>query len=185
MAFHSFIEKYDSGIISAFRTSTTNCVGVDIGLILNENDNKSRNKHLIATLMFLGYGIVRIKGTYVDFFLTNNRIEVKEDSYFVVNLSNDPMFIKNIKKLGEVFCQDNVLIIECGGNHNYFVGTNNSVFPGFGEVISVGTFKAETEQDLTEFEGRPFALDTFSSIQINSKRVVYEIAKPVIDLLQT
>jgi hypothetical protein len=183
MAFHSFIEKYDSGIISAFRTSTTNCVGGDIGFNLHENDNEARNKHLIATLMFLGYGVVRIKGTYVDFFLTNKRIEVKEDSYFVVNLSNDPMFIKNIKKLGEVFCQDNVLIIECGGNHNYFVGTNNSVFPGFGEVISVGTFRAETEQDLTEFEGRPFVLDTLKSMQINSKFLVQKFAKPVIDLL--
>jgi hypothetical protein len=185
MAFHSFIEKYDSGIISAFRTSATNCVGGDIGLILNENDNKSRNKHLIATLMFLGYGIVRIKGTCVDFFLSNNRIVVKEDSYFVVNLSNDPMFIKNMKKLGQLFCQDSVLIIERGGNHNYFVGTNNSVFPGFGEVVSVGTFKPEIEQDLIESENRPFTLDTFSSVQINSKRVVYEFAKPVIDLLQT
>ena len=137
----------------------------------------------MATLMFLGYGVVRIKGTYIDFFLSNNRIEVKEDSYFVVNLSNDPMFIKNIKKLGEVFCQDSVLIIECGGNHNYFVGTKNSVFPGFGEVISVGTFIAETEQDLTEFEGRPFVLDTLRSMQINSKFLVQKFAKPVIDLL--
>jgi hypothetical protein len=135
--------------------------------------------------MFLGYGVVRIKGTCVDFFLSNNRIVVKEDSYFVVNLSNDPMFIKNMKKLGQLFCQDSVLIIERGGNHNYFVGTNNSVFPGFGEVVSVGTFKPEIEQDLIESENRPFTLDTFSSVQINSKRVVYEFAKPVIDLLQT
>ena len=183
MVFHSFIERYDSGIISAFRTSTTNCVGGDIGFSLDENDNESRKKHLKATLMFLGYGVKDIKGTYVDFLLSNNRIEVKEDSCFVANLSNDPKFIKNIKKLGELFCQDSVLIIERGGNHNYFVGTNNSAFPGFGELISVGTFKAETELDLTEFEGRPFRLDTLRSIQINSKRVVKEFAKPVIDLL--
>jgi hypothetical protein len=185
MAFNSFIEKYDSGIISAFRTSTTNCVGGDIGSSLNKNDDEYRNKHLTATLMFLGYGVVRIKGTYVDFFLSNNRIEVKEDSYFVVNLSNDPKFIKNIKKLGELFCQDSVLIIERGGNHNYFAGTNNSAFPGFGKEISVGILKPETEPDMTEFERRPFRLDTFKSIQINSKFLVQKLAKPVIDLLQT
>jgi hypothetical protein len=183
MSFHSFIEKYDSGIISAFRTSTTSCKGGDIGFSPNENDNKSRNKHLKATLMFLGYGVIGIKGTYVEFFLSNKRIVVKEDSYFVVNLSNDPMFIKNIEKLGEVFCQDNVLIIECGGNHNYFVGTNNSVFPGFGKEISVGIFKPETEPDMTEFKGRPFVLDTLRSMQINSKLLVQKFAKPVIDLL--
>ena len=95
------------------------------------------------------------------------------------------MFIKIIKKLGEVFCQDSVLIIECGGNHNYFVGTKNSAFPGFGKEISVGTFIPETEPDLIEFEGRPFVLDTFKSIQINSKHLVQKLAKPVLDLIQT
>lgn len=184
MFIHSFIEKYDCGVIGAFKTSLTSCDGNDISFNLDIKDDKSRSKHLMATLMFLGYGVVRIKGTYVDFFLSNNRIEVKEDSYFVVNLSNDPKFIKNIKKLGEVFCQDNVLIIERGGNHNYLFGTNNSDFPGFGVVISVGTFKVETEPDMTEFEGRPFRLDTFKSIQINSKHLVQKFAEPVIDLLQ-
>jgi hypothetical protein len=183
MSIHSFIEKYDCAIISSCKTSTTNCVGGDICFCLNKNDDISLNKHLKATLMFLGYGVIGIKGAYVEFFLSNKLIEVKEDSYFVVNISNDPLFIKNIKKLGEVFCQDSVLIIECGGNHSYLVGTNKSNFPGYGEVISVGTFNPATESDLTGFGSQTFSLETLSSIQINSKRVVYEFAKPVIDLL--
>ena len=88
-----------------------------------------------------------------------------------------------LKKLGEVFCQYSVLIIECGGHHNYFVGTNKSNLPGYGEVNSLWTFNPETESNLTGFGSQPFSLETLSSIQINSKRVVYEFAKPVIDLL--
>jgi hypothetical protein len=183
MSIHSFMEKYDCAVLSAFKTSLTSCDGDEIGFNLNIIDDVSRNKHLKAALMRLGYGVTNIIGNYVQLFLLDNQIDVKEGSFFVVNLSNDPMFIKNIKKLGEVFCQDSVLIFECGGHHNYFVGTNKSNFPGYGEVISVGTFNPATESDLTGFRSQSFSLETWSSIQINSKRVVYEFAKPITDLL--
>jgi hypothetical protein len=36
---------------------------------------------------------------------------------------------------------------------------------------------------MTKVGGRPFALESFHLLQINSKRIVKEFAKPVIDLL--
>jgi hypothetical protein len=181
---HSFTKKYDCGIITAFRNSLINCVGDENDTKLNIRDNKLRNKHLKSALISLGYGVTNVKGTYVENFLSDNQIEVKEDSYFVVNLPNDPMFIANIKKLGELFCQDSVMILENGGDNNYLFGTNKSDFPGYGESRPVGNFKSGIESEfMTKVGGRPFALESFGDLQINSKRIVKEFAKPVIDLL--
>ena len=181
---HSFIQKNDCSIITAFRSSMINCVDNEDGKKLNIRDNKSRNKHLKSALISLGYGVTNVKGTYIENFLSDNQIEVSEDSYFVVNLPNDSMFINNMKKLGEMFCQDSVLILEKGGNINYLFGTNNSDFPGYGETISVGNFKPGIESEfMTKVGGRPFALESFDLLQINSKRIVKGFAKPVIDLL--
>ena len=181
---HSFIQKYDCSIITAFRSSLINCVDNEDGKKLNIRDNKSRNKHLKSALISLGYGVTNVRGTYVENFLSDNQIEVSEDSYFVVNLSNDKTFTDKIKKLGEMFCQDSVLILEKGGDVNYLFGTNNSDFPGYGEAIPVGNFKPGIESEfMTKVGGRPFALESFDLLQINSKRIVKEFAKPVIDLL--
>ena len=181
---HSFIQKHDCSIITAFRSSLINCVDNEDGKKLNIKDNKSRNKHLKSALISLGYGVTNVKGTYVENFLSDNQIEVSEDSYFVVNLPNDPSFTDKIKKLGEMFCQDSVLILEKGGDVNYLFGTNNSDFPGYSETIPVGNFKPGIESEfMTKVGGRPFALESFDLLQINSKRIVKEFAKPVIDLL--
>jgi hypothetical protein len=165
---HSFIQKHDCSIITAFRSSLINCVDNEDGKKLNIRDNKSRNKHLKSALISLGYGVTNVKGTYVENFLSDNQIEVSEDSYFVVNLPNDPSFTDKIKKLGEMFCQDSVLILEKGGDVNYLFGTNNSDFPGYGETIPVGNFKPGIESEfMTKVGGRPFALESFDLLQIN------------------
>ena len=98
MSIHSFIEKYDCGVLSTFRTSLISCDGDEIGFNLNIIDDESRNKYLKAALMWLNYGVTDIDGSYVQLFLLDNQIDVKEGSFFVVNLSNDSMFINNIKK---------------------------------------------------------------------------------------
>jgi hypothetical protein len=181
---HSFIQKYDCSIITAFRSSLINCIDNEDGKKLNIRDNKSRNKHLKSALISLGYGVTNVKGTYVENFLSDNQIEVSEDSYFVVNLNDDPNFVDNIIKMGEILCQDSVLIIKQGGEENYLVGTNKSDFPGYGEVVNLGKLKAGIEsQFMTKVGGRPFTLESFDDLQINSKRIVIEYSKPIINLL--
>lgn len=162
-----------------------NCVGEeDDERILNIRNNKNRNKNLKAALLSLGYGVTGVKGTYIENYMSDNAIEVKEDSYFVVNLSDDPSFIGNIIKLGEIFCQDSVLILERGGENNYLYGTNESDFPGYGESVPVGSFKPGIESEfMTRVGGRPFTLESFGDLQINSKYLVKEFAKPIIDIL--
>ena len=181
---YSFIINYDCAIITAFRSKLVNCVDNTEFEKLNIYDNKGRNKSLKAVLLSLGYGVTKVKGSYIENYLSDNQIEVKEDSFFVVNLSGDPSFIDKIKKLGEMFCQDSVMILEKGGENNYLFGTNNSDFPGYGEISSIGNFKPGVEAEfMTKVDGRPFTLESFGDLQINSKRLVKEFAKPILGLL--
>lgn len=182
---HSHVMEHDCSVITAFRNSFVNCLDDDNDEErLNIRTNKNINKTLKAALLSLGYGVTEVKGTYIENYLSDNEIEVKEDSYFVVNLKDDPDFFDNIIKIGEILCQDSVLIINKGGDDNYLVGTNKSDFPGHGEVVNLGRLKAGVEsQFMTKVGGRPFTLESFDSLQINSKRIVVEYSKPIINLL--
>jgi hypothetical protein len=181
---HSHIMKHDCAVITAFRNKLINCMSEDNGDKLNISDNKMRNKRLKSALLSLGYGVTSVEGTYIENYMSDNQVEVKEDSYFVVNLTDNPNFISHIKKLGEMFCQDSVMIVEQGGNNNYLFGTNKSDFLGYGEKIELGRFKPGIEAEfMTKVNGRPFALESFGDLQINSKRIVKEFAKPILDLL--
>lgn len=182
---HTHVMEHDCSVITAFRNSFVNCLDDDNDEErLNIRTNKNINKTLKATLLSLGYGVTEVKGTYIENYLSDNEIEVKEDSYFVVNLKDDPDFVDNIIKMGEILCQDSVLIIKQGGDDNYLVGTNKSDFPGHGEVVNLGKLKAGVEsQFMTKVGGRPFTLESFDNLQINSKRIVIEYSKPIINLL--
>jgi len=182
---HTHVMEHDCSVITAFRNSFVNCLDDDNDEErLNIRTNKNINKNLKAALLSLGYGVTEVKGTYIENYLSDNEIEVKEDSYFVVNLKDDPDFVDNIIKMGEILCQDSVLIIKQGGDDNYLVGTNKSDFPGHGEVVNLGKLKAGVEsQFMTKVGGRPFTLESFDNLQINSKRIVIEYSKPIINLL--
>ena len=182
---HSHVMKHDCSVITAFRNSFVNCLDDDNDEErLNIRTNKNINKTLKAALLSLGYGVTEVKGTYIENYLSDNEIEVKEDSYFVVNLKDDPDFVDNIIKMGEILCQDSVLIINKGGDDNYLVGTNKSDFPGHGEIVNLGKLKPGVEsQFMTKVGGRPFTLESFDNLQINSKRIVGEYSKPIINLL--
>jgi len=103
-----------------------------------------------------GYGVTRVLGTYVENYLTDNAIEVKEESFFVVNLVDDPKFIDYIITLSKVYCQDSVMIMKKGGNNNYLVGTNLA-WPGLGKIVKMGDFKPAKEGEfMTKVNDRPF-----------------------------
>jgi hypothetical protein len=182
---HKHVMEHDCSVITAFRNSFVNCLDDDNDEErLNIRTNKNINKNLKSALLYLGYGVTEVKGTYIENYLSDNEIEVKEDSYFVVNLKDDPDFVDNIIKMGEILCQDSVLIIKQGGEDNYLIGTNKSDFPGYGEVVNLSKLKAVIEsQFMTKVGGRPFTLESFDDLQINSKRIVTEYSKPIINLL--
>ena len=119
--------------------------------------NLRRNKELKATLLQMGYGVTKVHGSYIEAFKTTAAREVKEDSFMVVNLKDDPNFQDNIKMLGERFCQDSVLIVPKGGKGAFLHGTNNHEYPGYGVGDMVGDFKGgEEDEFMSRVRGRPY-----------------------------
>lgn len=153
------ISEHDSAIISAFRDADVNCRnGENTGKKYTYKENMARNKELKAALMKLGYGLTTVGGNYIENYKTPEAVEVREQSFYVVNTSDYPKFIQNIANLGEYYCQDTVLIIPQGGENAYLLGTNDDEWVGYGEKMRVGDFTAgDVAEFLTRVGGRPVA----------------------------
>ena len=159
--------EHECGILTAWRSDAFDrslCVGKDftpeeIESFDGDTDkaNKINNRNLKAFLLDKGYGVTDVGGNYIENFEKPNAIEVSEDSMFVVNLSDSPSFFADLRKAGEKYCQDSVLLIELGGEESYFLGTNKGTFPGLGEKASLGGIKLGTEgRFMSRVGGRPF-----------------------------
>lgn len=183
---YSHIKNHNCAVITAFRNKLINCKqSEDVDKKINIHNNKGRNKQLKSALLLLGYNITDVKGSYVENYMKENSVEVKEDSYFVVNSTDNPYFIKDIIDLGELFCQDSVMIIERGGDNIYLVGTNNNDFPGYGNTEKLGKFKPGLEgQFMTKVGGRPFVVESFKTLQNNTKHLVERYGRPIVDMIR-
>ena len=140
---------------------------------------------LIVWRKKLGYGTKHVKGTYIEDYMKDNAVEVKEDSFFVTNLKDDPQFFANMEMLSQKFCQDSVLLIPQGGEGAYLKGTNNSGYPGLGAEEIVGSFSAGEEAEfMTRVTGRPVVfkeeLETYESQSRLSRMAISAIAKRVL-----
>jgi hypothetical protein len=187
---HQHTQEHDTAIITAYRDDPADPEGCIEELPSHANDNISRNRELKAVLLRKGYGVTRVDGSYVENFEDPDplkRVEVSEESFFVVNLKDDPGFVDEIKNLGETFCQDSVLIIPQGGADAYLLGTNDTLFPGYGGQESVGDYSAGREAEfMSKIRGRPFTfkeiknMETFENLSRNAKWVVAKITERVL-----
>ena len=149
--------------------------------------NKERNMFLKAALLERGYGVTDVDGTYVEDFGTKAAKEVKEDSFFVVNLNDDPSFKGFLNGLSEHFCQDSFLYVNRGGESSVLIGTNNSEFPGFGNEAPMGSFLGGKEGEFMTRVGkskRPIkfaeGLDTKKKSQNNTKFLISKFSKELL-----
>ena len=123
--------------------------------------NRRNNKDLSAYILSRGYGLKNVQGSYIENFgsLDPEKIprEVKENSFFVVNLNNDPQFFDEIIDLGKRYCQDSVILVPKGGEA-FLYGTNNT-YPGLDQKETVGKFMGgETGEFMSRIGGRPFIM---------------------------
>ncbi len=183
----SYVQNYDCAVITAFRNQLINCVSEEESEeVLNLSDNRARNKKLKSALMLLGYGVTKVKGSYIENYMEENAIEKKEESYFVVNMNNDSDFFDNIVALGKLYCQDSVMFFLNGGNDIFLYGTNYSDFPGYEQKNQYGKFEFGLESEfMTKVGGRPFTvMETFKNAQINSKKMITEFGRPILDKIK-
>lgn len=196
---YEHILNHDTAFITAFRDDPgdpTKCrkpsklkkVQVPAAKQRNKiRSNKERNMFLKAALLERGYGVTDVDGTYVEDFGTDAAKEVKEDSFFVVNLNDDPSFKSFLTGLSEHFCQDSFLYVDQGGENSVLVGTNNSEFPGFGNEAPMGSFIGGKEGEFMTRVGkskRPIkfaeGLDTKNKSQNNTKFLISKFSKELL-----
>lgn len=157
----SFMEQHDIACITAFRDEFLNATKKTLddrpeGLkekdkadgITNPaaftpyqyttDEKRKRNRDLNAALLNLRYGVTKMHGNFIEDFGKINAKEVGEESFFVVNLNDDPDFYNNIFALSEYYNQDSFLYKPKGSNHAYQCGTNNAGWPGYGNRYDSG-----------------------------------------------
>jgi len=186
------IEAHDCAILTAFRNDPKDMSKCAKGSV-DDNDqegntkalNKRRNRDLKAMLLGFDYGVTAVDGSYIENFEQPDQIEVKEDSLFVVNLNDDPDFVRNVQEMAEKFCQDSVIIIPQGGEAAYLHGTNESDFPGYGEKVEVGDLKMGKEAEfMTRVGKRPFTfgegLETYDKLSRLEKMAVKSIREQLL-----
>jgi hypothetical protein len=190
---HQHINAHDTAVITAFRNDPSSDEACVDAVPPGEQEesplkaNKARNKNLKAVLLKMGYGVTRVDGSYIENFDDmDNRKEVSEESFFVVNLKDDPDFNNNINRLGQMFCQDSVLLIPQGGDAAFLLGTNES-WPGLGEKEPVGSWVGGQEAEFqSKIGGRPFIfkeakLETWDQLGVNARYTVSKIAERVLN----
>jgi len=151
-------EEHDCAAFTAFRKAEDCGKGKEY----TKDDNKARNKSLLAKLKSKGYGVTKLKGTYPE----GGNVG-KEDSFFIVDLSDGGNLLSDAKKLGEEFEQDSILFIPKGSIQNnataFLVGTNrcDNNWLGFGktEPFSKGKLGYESPIYTSKVNGRPFIFE--------------------------
>lgn len=144
-------QSHQCGAISGYRNENTPA------------ENKSNNRDIKAFLLTKGYGVTSIDGTYIENFNSPNEKEVKEPSFFIVDIKDSGNLEKDLKTLGVKFDQDSVMIIPKGGKGAYLLGTSDrdDAFPSKGEKITVGSgkFGKTSGEFLSKIRGRNFAFE--------------------------
>lgn len=90
----SKIQSGDCGTITAFRKK------------FSKKENQIRNKVLLNKLLSHGYSVTAVDGTYIENYNTPEAKEVKENVFFVHNISERRDLKKDIISLGKQLDQD-------------------------------------------------------------------------------
>lgn len=179
-------QLHQTGTITAFRYAR-DC---GEGKVYTKGENKARNKKLESKLLSKGYGITKIQGIYIENYKSNNEIEVKEESFFVVDLKDNKKLLSDLKKLGREFDQDSICFGLEGGRRYTVFGTNDcpNAYPGKGKNVKLGdAIFGKSGKFMSKVNGRPFIFSgsvktklpemiTYESLSIRSKEVIDKIS---------
>lgn len=126
------VSKHDCGTISAFRYGPG---FADENGRYTSSENKMNNSILRKELLRLGYNVANMNGAYVQNYGTDKSINLRVDSFMVIDVSNCGNLKADLIKLGQLFMQDSITYSKPSGEH-YVISTTNhpEVYPGYGQV---------------------------------------------------
>jgi len=168
---HEHIMNNDSAILTAFRDEYP------------KRKNRERNRELKAKLLRQGYGVTRVDGVFIENLRTENKVEVAESSFFILNRYSSDEFFSVITGLSEEYEQDSVLMVPRGGKKAYLSGTSiKGEFPLYGQQEIVGDLKLGREAEfMSKVGGRPFTfgedIETYEKLSRNSRWAVKMLAE--------
>lgn len=148
-----WLKNCDCAFISAFRNELKDVrdmnatyLGPDdknqwqIGKQFTHEENRQKNKLMVAELLQLGYGVTKVKGVYPEGMID----ETSEESYLVVNRNDDENFLDNLLRISEYYNQDSIYYKEKGKTKGNLIGTNNNGFPEYHQKGEDSELKTST-----------------------------------------
>lgn len=143
-----------AGTITAYRSEFT------------KRENQQRNRSLLAKLMWKGYSVTAVRGSYIENFGSDSEKEVSEHSFFVAprDQKGAETLEADLISLGQEFDQDSVLIIK--GGKGELVGTSkrDNAWPEFGKREPVGGFKGgKAAQFMSRVNDRSYVFEEYEA----------------------
>ena len=143
---YSLSRQHDYGIISACRQQ-------------HPYKLKRRNtEDLLNKLRSAGYGVTHVNGSYIENYGSPDQVEVKEPSYFVVDLQDRGRLRQDLFRLGEFYDQDSIIFGEAG-QQGILIGTSQreNSYPGYKvENPQGGAVFGKSGEFMSRVHGRPF-----------------------------
>jgi hypothetical protein len=142
------------GMITAFRSENT------------KQENLKLNKELESDIRKLGYGLIRVKGRYIENYGTENATPVDENSFLVVGDKGDDKdkLLKQLQVLGKKYKQDSILHKSYGDKKASLYGTKEGGWPGLGKKHETGEWHPDRAGEFhTLMRGgkKKFAFESF------------------------
>ena len=172
-----WLKDCDCAFISAFRSELKDIrdkdstyLGPDndweVGKRFTHEENRQKNKLMVAELLQLGYGVTKIKGVYPE----GMTDEKSEESYLVVNRNNDNDFLNNILRISEYYNQDSVYYKEKGKTTGNLIGTNNCGWPEYHQKGDDSELKINTASNyMSRLGNNAFSFVGKDSEKVNSR----------------
>lgn len=147
------------------------------GKKFSHEENRQKNKLMVAELLQLGYGVTKVQGVYPETPKTNDAPitdnEDIEESYLVVNRRNDENFLKNLQRIAEFYNQDSIYYKEAGAEEGHLIGTNGCGWPEYHEKGSGSKLHLDTGSNYMSRLGNK----TFSFVSADSEETNHEKRK--------
>ena len=146
-----WLKDCDCAFITAFRNELKDVRDLEltyrgpdknwkVGKKFTHEENRQKNKLMVAELLQLGYGVTKVKGVYPE----GMNSETSEESYLVVNRNNDENFLNNLLRISEFYNQDSIYYKEKGKTKGYLIGTNDNGFPEYHQKGDDSEMKTNT-----------------------------------------
>ena len=145
------------------------------GKKFSHEENRQKNKLMVAELLQLGYGVTKVQGVYPETPKTNDAPitdnEDIEESYLVVNRHNDENFLKNLQRIAEFYNQDSIYYKEAGAEEGHLIGTNGCGWPEYHEKGSGSKLHLDTGSNyMSRLGNKAFSFASADSEETNHEK---------------